>query len=550
MANKPEETNDPQGSEIKTSGGPFSIVFPPEMTIWNEARKLIADKNSRVEALAVCVLQDPVIAMDLIRVSNAMYFSGGKAPITTLKTAIVRLGADVVQENLENLKTRPQINDEELSHWFELHRARCKRVAIVSKVIAEAVARTLSDDCETAALFSSVGEMLAVVYLKEEYVKLAEEHSRSGVNYRLAQDHKFEVERMGLNYLRRQGVPEALLFAIDRDGRSRTPDRAIMKPICTAAAEMVEAFDSNRWEKLAPGKSLPPKSAVRMLGIADSQYLKIYERASEYLFGSRQLEEKKKQEALKATAAQQPNTAEESELQSEIDDLLDAGEESESVKPQATPSVAAPQAPSKAPANVSEAVAERNELFGLKKRAATESSAPRVNNPTPTPAKAPQMRTAAGNKMMSAVTNIIETAKTSEELLQSLMLMLVDDGPFEKSALIVVSKDRKKAIVVAARGPSIGNGQKLDLDDPLSPLAQCFSKVQSFGNKPNASSPWGSKAFALAPIDADHGTPVALYADCGDQGALSFEARRVFRNVVDILNQKLPEIPGGIPVEI
>jgi hypothetical protein len=145
---------------------------------------------------------------------------------------------------------------------------------------------------------------------------------------------------------------------------------------------------------------------------------------------------------------------------------------------------------------------------------------------------------------------MFENSKSSEELLSSLLAKLIDEGPFEKTALIVVSKDRLHALVVAARGPNIGPGQRIALNDPLSPLAQCFSKVQSFGNRENEASPFGSKAFAVAPIDADHDTPVALYADCGTEGSISFEARRIFRNVVDLLNQKLPHIPGGIPVEV
>jgi hypothetical protein len=144
----------------------------------------------------------------------------------------------------------------------------------------------------------------------------------------------------------------------------------------------------------------------------------------------------------------------------------------------------------------------------------------------------------------------LDSYTSSEDLLRGILGILTEEGPFEKTALIVVAKDRHSAIVVAARGPEINNGQTLVLDDPLSPLAQCFSKVQSFGSKSSRESPWGSKAFALAPIDADHDTPVALYADCGTSGSISFEARRIFRAVVDILNQKLPGIPGGIPVEI
>jgi len=145
---------------------------------------------------------------------------------------------------------------------------------------------------------------------------------------------------------------------------------------------------------------------------------------------------------------------------------------------------------------------------------------------------------------------VMESAQNSEELLESLLSALVDQGPFEKTALIVVSKDRRNAIVVAARGPNIGNGQRLVLDDPLSPFSQCLSKIQSFGREGSATSPFGSKTFAVAPIEAAHETPVALYADCGNEGAITFEARRIFRTVVDLVNEKIKTLPGGIPVEL
>ena len=160
------------------------------------------------------------------------------------------------------------------------------------------------------------------------------------------------------------------------------------------------------------------------------------------------------------------------------------------------------------------------------------------------------MANANSAKAVASFAIAIDNAKDAETLLRDLLGMLVGHGLFEKSALIVVAKDKKKALVVAARGPQIKNGQTLLIDDPLSPLAECFSKVQSFGNKESKVSPFGSKAFALSPIDAPHETPVALYADCGNEGAIPFEARRIFRNVIDILNEKLPYLPGSIPVEI
>ena len=73
--------------------GPFATLFSPDIGVWNEARKLSSDANVRVENLATVAVQDPVIIMELLRVSNALYFSGGRSPITSPKTAIVRLGS-------------------------------------------------------------------------------------------------------------------------------------------------------------------------------------------------------------------------------------------------------------------------------------------------------------------------------------------------------------------------------------------------------------------------------------------------------------------------
>lgn len=546
---------------IRTSGGPFAVQFPPDLPVWTEARKLVSDKNTRVEDLATICLQDPVIVIELLRVSNAMFFSGGRSPITSVRTAIIRLGSDVVLEHLDKLQDRVPFEAEDVQHWFEVHRSRCKRTAILARILAEAQARQLADDCQAAGLLMHIGDMLAVAYFKEEYVKLSEEHSRSGLNFRLTQDKKFDVERMGLTYLRRSGIPEALLFAIDREARAPRPDRAPMKPLCFSASEMVEAFDANRWDKLAPGKTLPPKSAVRTLSLSDPQYLKIYERASEYLFSARLAEERKKQglppegppaETLATTPSSVVATEEDSGFESEISNLIHNRSESSENDSEADEAPTAPTPQAKQETKVSSvpsALDSANDPFSLMVSRAERKTVPRVTRSEPA-MKPPPLHTAKGTAVVNDITSGFEKASTSEELLAALLETLVDRGPFEKSALIVVSKDRKNAVVVAARGPGIGNGQKLSLDDPLSPLAQCFSRVRSFTTAEKGCSPWGSKAYALSPIDADHSTPVALYADCGNDGALTFEARRVFRSVVAMLNQKLPTIPGGIPVEL
>lgn len=546
------------GEGARSSSGALAIQLPPDRVVWAEARRLVGNKNIRVEDLAICTAQDPIIVLDLLRIANAMFFSGGRSPITSTKSAIIRLGSDVVLDALEKLGERPGFEERKVARCIEDHRQRAKRISIVSSILAEALARNLTDDAQTAGLFAAMGEMLATAHFGSVYVSLAESNQRASVNYRLAQDHRFDCERMGLTYLRRNGIPEAILFAIDREAASRVPERAILRPICQAAVEMCDAFDLKRWEKLAPGKQLPPKSAVRMLQIAEPQYLKIYERASEYLFSAKVIEDMRREGGVSSRSSGATALTPTDALNADIGKLVQGDDRSEpaDVPPPVMPpsrrgGAGGEQSARAGLLDAVESVEESREaidqfsLDAAKSRKKTTARSSETVVITP-----PEIYTTNGTTIVSSIVERFEKATRSEELLAQLLESLVDKGPFEKSALIVVSKDRKSAVVVAARGPNIGNGQRLNLDDPLSPLAQCFSKVQSFGNKESPVSPFGSKAFALAPIDADHDTPVALYADCGNSATLSFEARRVFRAVVEVLNRRLPGIPGGIPVEV
>ncbi|NMC63253.1 MAG: hypothetical protein GYA55_08790 [SAR324 cluster bacterium] len=181
--------------------------------------------------------------------------------------------------------------------------------------------------------------------------------------------------------------------------------------------------------------------------------------------------------------------------------------------------------------------------FDTESKAARSSEKPKKIAP-------PKLQTTRGNQFLGEISTMFETVASSEELLTELLEKLTFDGNFEKAAIIALSNDRKMAVVVAARGIDAKQGQRMNIKDPLSPLAQGFSKVQSFGNVESQHSPFGSKAFALAPLNANHKNPVALYADCGNESSLTFESRRIFRTVVDMVNQKLVQLPGGIPVEL
>lgn len=548
-----ESTANAGSTDTQNPRNPLHRSFPIHPAILAQAAKLASKTTTKVDDLALCALQDPILVLELLKLANGTYLSAGRPPLSTASGAIIRLGEDEMLNVLRSLDERPPLTDPDVARIFEKHRSRSRRAGIIARMLAEIVAKTLSEDCHTAGLFLFMGELIATAHFGPTYVKLYESSNPATVLCRLATDHRFDVEKMGVSYLQKHGIPESLVFAIHREGKSKSPDRAPMKPICFAAAEMVDAFDQNKWEKLAPGKQLAPKSAIRFLRLSDSQYMRLYERASEYLFQDKLLQEQGPPRELDAASSQAvqedcdfiiqiPEQAAPSKADSALEDdlrtLLDTGRAEESPK-------STPQKTQDGRALDSKTLSDSYNI----RAEGSVKSAPRAERAVPLVAP-PPLRTSAGNAFISSVTQELEKATSGEELLRGILSILTDSGPFEKSALIVVSKDRKNAIVVAARGPSITCGQVLTLSDPLSPLAQCFSKVQSFGNKSGEESPWGSKAFALSPIDADHETPVALYADCGNEGSLTFEARRVFRGVVDILNQKLPTIPGGIPVEV
>lgn len=551
------EENQADNKEIKPKG-PNAIEFLPNNLIWRKAKALAADKSARVDELAVCVSQDPVLVLELLKTSNAIFFSPGSNPITSAKTAIVRLGSDSVIELLEGFSTRLPFKDEDSGKWFEFYRGKAKRTSIVCRVLAQTLAPNLKEDCQTSGLFVSVGEMLAVAFLKEKFVDLANNKSASTLPYHLSQHLNFDPEKLGLGYLRSSGIPEQLIFPIDRDARPKQAALTIMRPLVMSARELVDAFDNDRWEKVAPGQKLSSKSNIRLLQMNDNQYLKVYERVAEYLF-SEKLAEARQELEQEAQIDEEVLVGIEHELSDELDDLEDIDELQEEVSDQEIEDLI--NNFDAFETDIEHEEESEDDILGDLNALAEESQqeaqavdlSPVKNTSGLSEEEKPDsiappvvFRSKSGRKMIQSVTNLLKEAQNSEQLIEGILSHLVEGGPFKKTALIVVDDDRENARVVAARGIDVESGQMLKLSDPLSPLANCFQKVQSFGNKPSLSSPFGSKAFAVSPIDAEYNSPVALYADCGE-GSITLEGRRLFRTVVDMLNQALPDIPGGIP---
>ena len=294
----PEQTDQipPSGEGAKALSGIYAIVFPPDENVWRQVRQIISDAKIRMNELSTLVCQDPALAIDLLKTANSMFFSAGRPPVTTVKGIIERLGVDAAIQTLEKLKETPQLADPRANHWYGIARQRCRYAGRIARLTAEVLAPNLAEDCELAGVLTHVGELLPPFHLGEQFTKMADEQqSRSKILYRLEKDMKFDVFTLGVQYLRRIGIPEAVLFAVDPQAQSKVPARALMRPICSAASELAVVGESGKLDRYAPeGGTIPPKSAVRMLKMTDQQYATLFEKVTGFFLT----------EAQKAAAAQ------------------------------------------------------------------------------------------------------------------------------------------------------------------------------------------------------------------------------------------------------
>lgn len=261
----------------------YETRFPPLRDVADRFRSMLPDPKLRLAAGADCAFEDPAIVIEFIRSGCLMGFSEGKPPVTTLKLAIERLGAESGVETLEAMKKFPPIRDGKTLKWFNHYRILGRWAGVVAEILAEPLAPGLVEDCRVAGCMLFVGDMLAVIGFGETYTALREQMARPRVVYQLEKEFNFNTEDVAQVYLKKLGIPELLLFSFREGAKAPLPVRGPMKPVIAAARELILAHESNRWERYEPGAKIAPKSAVRMLGLPEQQYSKLYGRMTEYL---------------------------------------------------------------------------------------------------------------------------------------------------------------------------------------------------------------------------------------------------------------------------
>lgn len=259
------------------SKNPMSWLLPAKPELVEELRGLMQSTRAPLDAQADCALKDPVIALDLLKTANSITIAGSKTVITTLRGAIQRMGNAEVLVRLNEVENREQITTPGVTEWIEVHREHCKKLSSLTGLIADIKQGGYTEECRIASLFTFLGDMLAAAFLREDYVLLAHNCTRKILNYRLAQKFHFDPEQTVIRYLQRHGVPELLIFPLDRKASTKDPRGAVMRPICTAAYELYDAFLGGKREKYKVQAKLPSSSLVKVLQLTEPQYKRMIE---------------------------------------------------------------------------------------------------------------------------------------------------------------------------------------------------------------------------------------------------------------------------------
>jgi HD-like signal output (HDOD) protein len=496
------------GSETPTiSRGPQGIELPAQEKVLREARALAGDRDMRVNQLSSVISADPVLTLEMLKVANALYYTSDRPPITNIRTAVVRLGSGAIIDTLDQMHLRPQLEPEAVASQFEVLRAVSVEVSFVAQTIAAVACRDLIEVAQTAGLMSYMGHMVACAYLGERYTEISHNRHIASLAYRLLQDYHFDTRAIQLNYLRMRGIPHDVLFALDRDTQCKTSAQANLRFSVQSAMEMVEAAHSGKWEKYNPAQPLPSKSALRLLKLSEHSYQEIHEIVEAYL---------KKIVAAAPVTETSPQPPPKS-------------------PPEATP---VPDEPQAKPSNNSSHV---NEVIHQQTNFITQSGSEMQDD-------AVQL-SEDGKKVIGLIQEICTHCKTTQDLLSGVMNLLITDGPYARAALLLLGDERHSATVHTAIGDGFNRGSEIAVDDPLSPLALCLTKINSFNCQglEDTLSPFGITSYAVSPIKVKTKAPVVLYADCGIDRSLPMEARKIFRLVVGLLNRILPGLPGGLP---
>lgn len=495
-----------------------TIKIPADEIVLNKVINLISDKNLRIAKVSECILKDPVTTLEILHKANSGEFVNEKNKISAIHTAVVRIGSEELLKACNDLLKSNDTEHSAVNAEIKTLRNLSCRAALIAEILSSHLQKDIVELCQTCALLSYYGQMLACFSLKEKYLELSNIKKRGALNYKLLANFSFDTSKIQIEHFKDKNLPNIVFFAFDKELKCKTTAQSSLRFIVESAMEISEAQEEGKLDKYKFFHRLPSKSSLRLLKINDQNYEYIFSEIEEALGISSGTRDTESKEITKATSTNKNSP--------ELQENNKLTEDAESLK--AVPTI----------------IMDRSELVnfysGSENTLYIEKNADSIE-------KERSELSPSSDAIIGMMQSICSNAQSAKELIEDIMEVVIEKGPFIRTAVIEIGQGRREAFIYTALGEDFDNlnlNKGIEVKDPLSPLSTVITKVQSFNSKVEGDSlsPFGITSYAISPIKSKSDSQLVLYADCGTERPLPFEARKVFRLTIALLNEALPKL--------
>lgn len=144
------------------------LVLPPMPTVADKVLKRLRDTRSGAAQIAKDLSEDPVIAGDVLRMSNSVLYRGAEK-ITTLPAAVARLGANALRTVMMHQSLRAAVfyAKGETLEFAKLVWANCLASGVVMRELAKLL-REREEDAFMAGLLHDIGNVIVLRLAHEQ----------------------------------------------------------------------------------------------------------------------------------------------------------------------------------------------------------------------------------------------------------------------------------------------------------------------------------------------------------------------------------------------
>ncbi len=190
------------------------VVFPTYFDAVLRLRKVLNDPNQSIANIAQAILAEPLISAKLLHLANSAAYNPEGKDIVDLKSAIIRLGMNVVHTAALSIVMTQLMRAKGMAEFADTTHALWEhsiQTSAAAHVLAGENSRINKDEAMLAGLIHDLGAFY-MLYRASQYDELR--HRPDTIKYLIVQWH----ESIGVSLLNALGLPEEIVEAtIDHD---------------------------------------------------------------------------------------------------------------------------------------------------------------------------------------------------------------------------------------------------------------------------------------------------------------------------------------------